>query len=235
MAQKRPAARQAAPAPKRQKLKASEGSWYEAYAGATADYYKKYMDKEWGVPIHGPGRSRDNKLFEMLSLEGAQAGLSWDCILRKRQAYRRAFDHFDLPTVAVGSPQAYSPKKVNLLMKSPGSGSEVIVKNRAKIESVLKNAKLCLEAAEEYGSFTKFLWSFVKGKPKVNRWKTSKQIPVVTKEAIAMSKELKRRNFGFVGPTVCYALMQSVGMVNDHPVNTPQWKRVNAIVERRFG
>ncbi|CAL1139329.1 unnamed protein product [Cladocopium goreaui] len=213
MAQKRPASQQATPA-KRRKLQ-DPAAWYESYSGATADYYKRYMDKEWGVPIYGPGRSRDNKLFEMLSLEGAQAGLSWDTILRKREAY--------------------PPSKVTSLLKSPGEGSAVIVKNRGKIESVIRNAKLSLQAAEEYGSFCKFLWSFVKGRPKVNRWKNMKRIPVVTKEAMEMSKELKKRGFGFVGPTICYALMQSIGMVNDHPVNSPQWKRVNDIVERRFG
>ncbi|CAJ1399717.1 unnamed protein product [Effrenium voratum] len=214
---------------KRKVKKTVTKAWYESYAGGKADYYQRYMDKEWGVPIFGRGRSRDNKLFEMLTLEGAQAGLSWDTILRKRQAYREAFDNFDIAKVA-----AYSPKKVNALLKSPGEGSAVIVKNRAKIASTLHNAKLCQAAAEEHGSFCKFLWSFVGGRPKVNRWKNAKSIPVVTPEAQLMSRELKKRGFGFVGPTICYALMQSVGMVNDHPVTTPQWRRVNDLVKRQI-
>mmetsp|Transcript_89705 Transcript_89705/g.159406 ORF Transcript_89705/g.159406 Transcript_89705/m.159406 type:complete len:256 (-) Transcript_89705:18-785(-) len=227
---KRPATSlQASPARKRARV--AEGlAWYETYAGGHAEYYRHYMDKEWGVPVHGPGRSCDRKLFEMLSLEGAQAGLSWDTILRKREAYRRAFDGFDIATVA-----AYTPKKVAELVKSKGEGSEVIVKNRAKIESVVRNAKLCLEAADEYGSLCKFLWSFVGGRPKVNRWRRKEDLPIDTSEARAMSKEMKRRGFGFVGPTICYSLMQSVGMVNDHPVSTPQWQRVNDIVVKRFG
>ncbi|CAE7713138.1 guaA [Symbiodinium sp. CCMP2456] len=231
MAKKRPAASPASsPASKRRRAGDEETAWYESYVGGTADYYRRYMDKEWGVPIYGPGRSRDNKLFELLTLEGAQAGLSWDTILRKREAYRRCFDGFDIATVA-----AYTPAKVKALLNSPGEGSEVIVKNRAKIESTVRNAKLCQEAAAEYGSFGKFMWSFVGGRPKVNRWKSKKAIPDITPEAVTMSKELKRRGFVFVGPTVCYALMQSTGMVNDHPVSSWQWRRVNEIVTRRFG
>ncbi|OLP90795.1 putative GMP synthase [glutamine-hydrolyzing] [Symbiodinium microadriaticum] len=157
MAKKRPAASPASsPASKRRRSGNEEPAWYESYAGGTADYYRRYMDKEWGVPIYGPGRSRDNKLFELLTLEGAQAGLSWDTILKKREAYRRSFDGFDIATVA-----AYTPAKVKALLNSPGEGSEVIVKNRAKIESTVRNAKLCQEAAAEYGSFGKFMWAYV--------------------------------------------------------------------------
>jgi len=182
------------------------------------------MDREWGVPIIG--RRRDNKIFELLSLEGAQAGLSWDTILRKRKAYRRAFSGFNVDKVA-----NYTRARVGALLQSRGEGPDVIVKNRAKIDSVVTNARRSLEAVREHGSLSKLLWSFVDGHPRENRWRRKKDIPVTTKEAVAMSKTLKKLGFKFVGPTICYSLMQSIGMVNDHPVGTPQHARVKRIVD----
>eukprot|EP00933_Yihiella_yeosuensis_P064723 TRINITY_DN68225_c0_g1_i1.p1 TRINITY_DN68225_c0_g1~~TRINITY_DN68225_c0_g1_i1.p1 ORF type:complete len:244 (-),score=41.50 TRINITY_DN68225_c0_g1_i1:431-1162(-) len=234
---KRPAAavnEASTPSAKRSRSSASrpdkETYWWESYAGGTADYYRKYMDKEWGVPIYGPGRSVDDKLFEMISLEGAQAGLSWDCILRKRDAYRKAFNGFKIAKVA-----NFNKQKVDALVNSPGEGSDVIVRNRSKIESVVQNARLCLQVAKEHGSLCKYIWSFVNGRPQENRWRCKADLPAETEEARVMSKDMKRRGFGYVGPTVCYALMQSIGMVNDHPVGTPQWRRVSDFVKRRFG
>jgi len=203
--------------------------WYSGYAGGRGPHYQHYMDREWGMPIQGPGRSRDNKLFEMLSLEGAQAGLSWDTILKKREAYRRAFDNFDIAVVA-----AYTERKVEALLNSPGEGNDAIVRNRGKIKSVVANARCCLQVAEEHGSLCNFLWSFVGGRPKENRWKNPKDIPAITEESKTMSKTLKKQGFRFVGPSICYAFMQSTGMVNDHPVNTPQWERVHRFVTSRY-
>ncbi|MEP7334348.1 MAG: DNA-3-methyladenine glycosylase I [Actinomycetota bacterium] len=160
--------------------------------------YVAYHDEEWGVPVHD-----DRVLFEFLTLEGAQAGLSWLTILRKRDGYRRAFDDFDAAKVA-----RYTPKRVEKLLADPG-----IVRNRLKVESTVNNAQRVLELDVP---FSELLWSFVGGEPKVNRWKTTGEIPVETVESKAMSKELKRRGFRFVGPTVCYSLMQAVGLVNDH-------------------
>ena len=160
--------------------------------------YVAYHDDEWGVPVHD-----DRVLFEFLTLEGAQAGLSWLTILRKRDGYRAAFDDFDMAKVA-----RYTPKKVGQLLTDPG-----IVRNRLKVESTVNNAQRVLELDVP---FSELLWSFVGGEPKLNRWKTTAEIPAETAESKAMSKELKRRGFRFVGPTVCYSLMQSVGLVNDH-------------------
>jgi len=188
------------------------------------------MDYEWGVPIKGKGRSKDNKLFELISLEGAQAGLSWDIILKKREAYRRAFEGFDILRVS-----SYGPRRVADLLSSPTEGTEAIVKNRAKVQSVVGNAKVCIEVAEEFGSLSNYLWSFVGGRPQENHWRRMEDIPAETEEARAMSRDMKRRGFSFVGPTVCYSLMQSVGMVNDHVAGSPQWLRVREIVARRFG
>lgn len=168
---------------------------------ATSDpLYIAYHDEEWGRPSHD-----DRHLFEMLILEGAQAGLSWITILKRREGYRKAFHGFDPERIA-----RYGEKDVARLMADPG-----IIRNRAKIESTIKNARACL-ALDEEGGLSPFLWRFVGGAPKVNRWKTLKEIPPETPESKAMSKELKRRGFGFVGPTVCYAFMQATGMVNDH-------------------
>ena len=166
--------------------------------------YTAYHDKEWGVPLHD-----DRALFEFLILEGAQAGLSWSTILHKRDNYRRAFHRFDPKKVA-----RYTSKDVARLLKDAG-----IVRNRLKIESAIGNAQAYLAVQKEFGSFDKYIWSFVGGKPKQNRWKTSRQVPASTPESDAMSKDLKQRGFRFVGSTICYALMQATGMVNDHRVD----------------
>lgn len=163
-----------------------------------------YHDDEWGVPQHD-----DRRLFEKISLEGAQAGLSWSTILRKREGYRKVFAGFDPARVA-----RFTPARVEKLLADPG-----IVRNRAKIESVVHNAAAVLELQREEGSLDAFLWSFVDGKPIHNRWRTMAELPAQTELSKRISKELKRRGFRFVGPTTVYALMQSVGMVNDHTVD----------------
>jgi len=163
--------------------------------------YVAYHDEEWGVPSHD-----DIHLFEMLTLEGAQAGLSWSTILRKREGYRRAFAGFDAAKVA-----RFTPVKVERLLQDPG-----IVRNRLKVESTVSNAARVLEVRKEFGSLDAYLWSFVGGKPKVNRWERMSDLPAETEESRTMGKDLKRRGFRFVGPTVCYAFMQATGMVNDH-------------------
>jgi len=167
----------------------------------TDPLYVKYHDEEWGVPVHD-----DRRLFEFLLLEGAQAGLAWITILRKREGYRKAYDGFDPRKIA-----RWDRRKIERLLKDPG-----IVRNRLKVEGAKRNARAFLEVVDETGSFDRFLWDFVGGKPLCNRWKSLKEIPAETPEARAMSKELKRRGFTFVGPTICYAFMQAVGMVNDH-------------------
>ncbi len=166
--------------------------------------YQKYHDEEWGKPVHN-----DRKLFEMLILEGAQAGLSWITILRKRESYRKAFNNFDVKKIA-----KYDAKKVKKLLQNEG-----IIRNKLKINSTIQNAKLFLEVQKEFGSFDKYIWQFVNGKPIKNKWKSIKEIPAKTKESDAMSKDLKKRGFKFVGSTICYAFMQAVGMVNDHTVD----------------
>jgi DNA-3-methyladenine glycosylase I len=166
--------------------------------------YVAYHDEEWGVPVYN-GR----RLFEMLVLEGAQAGLSWRTILRKRQNYRRAFDGFDPRRVA-----AYSEGDVRRLLADPG-----IVRNRLKIESAIKNAGGVLEIMGEFGSFSTFLWRYVDNSPKQNAWQSTHEVPARTEQSDRMSRALKKRGFKFVGSTICYAFMQSVGMVNDHTVN----------------
>ncbi|MFY9820647.1 MAG: DNA-3-methyladenine glycosylase I [Thermoanaerobaculia bacterium] len=163
--------------------------------------YVAYHDEEWGVPVHD-----DRRLFEMLILEGAQAGLSWITILRRRESYRRAFDGFDPAKIA-----RYKATKIAKLMNDPG-----IVRNQAKITATIQNARACLDVVEKTGSFDRFLWQFVGGEPKVNHWAVQNEVPADTAESKAMSKELKRRGFGFVGSTICYAFMQAVGMVDDH-------------------
>ena len=166
--------------------------------------YVAYHDDEWGVPIHD-----DRRLFEMLILEGAQAGLSWITILRKRENYRRAFDQFDAGIIA-----RYGKRKVNALLKDAG-----IVRNRLKIEATIQNAKQFLKVREMHGSFDDYLWQFVDGRPIVNRWKTFRQIPVSSPQSDVMSKQLKKDGFKFAGSTICYAFMQAVGMVNDHTLD----------------
>jgi DNA-3-methyladenine glycosylase I len=164
----------------------------------------RYHDEEWGVPTHD-----DSRLFEFLILEGAQAGLSWDTILRKRENYRAAFDHFDAKRIA-----AYDRPKQQSLLRDPG-----IVRNRLKIASAAKNAKAFLAVQEEFGSFDHYVWQFVGGKPRINSRRPLEQAPARTAESDAMSKDLKKRGFTFVGSTICYAFMQAVGMVNDHRVD----------------
>lgn len=171
--------------------------------------YVEYHDKEWGVPLHD-----DLRLFEMLILEGAQAGLSWITILRKRPAYRKAFDGFDPAQVAT-----YRPAKIAKLLANEG-----IVRNRAKINAAVDNAQAFLQVQQEFGSFDKYIWGFVGGKPKVNKRRSMSQIPPETAESQAMSKDLKQRGFRFVGPTICYAFMQATGMVNDHLVDCVCYK-----------
>jgi DNA-3-methyladenine glycosylase I len=163
--------------------------------------YIRYHDEEWGVPVHD-----DRKLFEMLILEGAQAGLSWYTILKKREHYRAAFDQFDPVKVA-----AYDEEKIKELL-----GNEGIVRNRLKVESAVTNAKAFLQVQKEFGSFDRYIWSFVGGKPIRNHWNELKEVPASTPESDKMSKDLKKRGFRFVGTTICYAFMQAVGMVNDH-------------------
>ena len=166
--------------------------------------YIRYHDKEWGVPNHN-----DRKLFEFLILEGAQAGLSWITILRKREAYRKAFDNFNFNKVA-----NYNERKIQSLLKDEG-----IVRNRLKIRSTVQNAKAFLRIRDEFGTFNKYIWQFVDGKPVRNGWKSLKQIPARTELSNKLSKDLKQRGFTFVGSTICYAHMQATGMVNDHTVD----------------
>ena len=170
-----------------------------------------YHDREWGVPVHD-----DRTHFEFLLLEGAQAGLSWSTILRKREAYRRAFSEFDPHKVA-----RYTEKKIQSLVADPG-----IVRNRMKIEAAVKNARAFLAIQEEFGSFDAYCWPFVGGKPLLNRRKLSREIPATSPESDAFSKDLKRRGFGFVGSTIIYAHMQAVGMVNDHLVDCFRYRQV---------
>lgn len=166
--------------------------------------YIKYHDEEWGVPLRD-----DHRLFEMLTLEGAQAGLSWITVLRKRDNYRQAFDHFDPQRVAV-----YSEDKVLMLMANPG-----IIRNRAKIRSTIDNAKGVLAIQKEFGSLDRFIWAYVDGKPIRNASKDPGAAPASTALSDRLSKDLKKRGFGFVGSTICYAFMQAIGMVNDHVVD----------------
>lgn len=171
----------------------------------------QYHDQEWGVPVHN-----DKKLFEFLILEGAQAGLNWKTILNKRKNYRLAFQNFDPIKVA-----RYGKKQIKQLLGNAG-----IIRNRLKIEGTVINARKFLEIQTEFGSFDKYIWGFVDGKPIKNKFKSLKELPAQTKESEAMSKDLKKRGFKFVGPTICYAFMQAVGMVNDHIVNCFRYKEV---------
>jgi len=171
-----------------------------AWSG-TDPLYIEYHDKEWGRPVH-----EDRKLFEMLTLEGAQAGLSWITILRKRENYRKAYDNFDVKKIA-----RYNRKKIKQLLANEG-----IIRNKLKIAASIRNAKIFLEIQKEFGSFDAYIWRFVGGKPLHNSPRGLKNIPPMTKESDAMSKDLKERGFRFVGSTICYAFMQAVGMVDDH-------------------
>lgn len=182
-----------------------------AWAGRGGPLELAYHDEEWGVPGHD-----DRRLFEMLVLEGAQAGLSWSTILRKREAYVEAFDGFQPEVVA-----RYDAGKVAELLANAG-----IVRNRLKIDAAVENARHFLEVRERHGSFDAFIWSFVGGQPIANAWASMADIPASTRESDAMSKELRRLGFSFVGTTICYAFMQSVGMVNDHTTDCFRWAEV---------
>ena len=185
---------------------------------ARTDLYVQYHDTEWGVPVHD-----DRLLFEFLILEGAQAGLSWETILNKRENYRQAFDRFEPAIVA-----KYGEKKRKSLLLDAG-----IVRNRLKIEAAIQNAKMFLAVQEEFGEFDKYIWEFVGNKPRQNTWKSIKQVPAKTSESDAMSKDLKRRGFKFVGSTICYAFMQAVGMVNDHLVGCFRHGELRTAVTKR--
>ena len=170
-----------------------------------------YHDKEWGVPVHN-----DSRLFEFLILEGAQAGLSWTTILKKRQNFRKAFDRFDAAKIA-----RYDSSKVRQLLRNPG-----IIRNRLKIKATIQNARAFLAARKEFGSFDAYIWRFVGQKPKINWRRSAKHAPARTPESDAMSKDLKHRGFTFVGSTICYAFMQAVGMVNDHDIHCFRYKQL---------
>jgi len=171
----------------------------------------KYHDKEWGVPLHN-----DRKLFEFLILEGFQAGLSWRTILHKRENFRKAFDNFDFNKVA-----KYDKRKVNSLLKDAG-----IIRNKLKIESAITNAKAFLQVRKEFGTFDKYIWGFVNGKPAQNKFKSLKELPAKTKLSDKISDDLKKRGFKFVGSTIVYAHMQATGMVNDHIVNCFRYRDI---------
>ncbi|MBN1350492.1 DNA-3-methyladenine glycosylase I [candidate division KSB1 bacterium] len=175
-----------------------------------------YHDQQWGVPIRD-----DRKLFEMLILEGAQAGLSWMTILKKMENYRRAFDNFEIKLVA-----AYDETKIEALRQDPG-----IVRNRLKISAAVKNANAVLRIQDEFGSLDAFLWRYVDSRPQQNAWKTLSEIPANTKASDAMSKDLKQRGCSFVGSTICYAFMQSVGMVNDHTTNCFRYEEIRRLAQ----
>jgi DNA-3-methyladenine glycosylase I len=177
----------------------------------TSQQYLDYHDQEWGVPQHD-----ERKLFEMLLLEGAQAGLSWALILKKRPAYREAFDGFDARKIA-----QYDDKKIQELLANPG-----IIRNRLKVHAFIQNARAYLEVGSEPGSFDRLLWQFVDGVPRQHVYRSLAEIPPKTAESDAMSKELRRLGFTFVGSTICYAFMQSIGMVNDHVVDCFRWREV---------
>ncbi len=179
--------------------------------GGSSDLMQAYHDEEWGVPLHD-----DRALFEFLILEGAQAGLSWQTVLNKRDSYRKAFDNFDPKKVA-----HYTAKRVEKLLANPG-----IIRNRLKVASSISNAKALLAVQREFGSFDAYVWQFVGGKPKKNSFKSMSRVPATTAESDAFTKDLKKRGFRFVGSTICYAFMQAVGMVNDHTTNCFRYDQV---------
>jgi DNA-3-methyladenine glycosylase I len=178
---------------------------------AKSDLMIKYHDDEWGVPVHD-----DRTLFEFITLEGAQAGLRWETILKKRENYREAFDNFDVRVIA-----QYDKRKIERLLKNPG-----IIRNRLKIAATVQNARACIDIIEEFGSFDTYIWRFVNGKQIGNRWKSLSGIPSKTPVSDAMSKSLTSRGFKFVGSTICYAFMQAVGMVNDHVTGCFRYRQV---------
>ncbi len=177
------------------------------WALGNSDEYLAYHDEEWGVPVRD-----DQKQFEFLVLESAQAGLSWSTVLHKRPGYRKAFVDFDVQKVA-----RFNTRKVNSLLKNPE-----IIRNRLKVESAVNNAKRFIEVQKEFGSFCDYIWSFVNNKPIQNKWRSMKEVPATTKESDALSKDLKKRGFKFVGSTIIYAHMQATGLVNDHVVGCPR-------------
>ncbi len=181
-----------------------------AWAG-TDPIYVKYHDTEWGIPLHD-----DRKLFEFLLLDGFQAGLSWITVLKKRSNYQKAFDHFEPQKMA-----AYDSYKVKQLLANKG-----IIRNKLKIEAAIQNAKSFLAVQKEFGSFDNYIWQFTDSQTRKNAWKTMAEIPAQTKESVAMSNDLKKRGFRFVGPTICYAFMQAAGMVNDHVVDCFRYSQV---------
>ena len=182
-----------------------------AWAGADDALLVEYHDHEWGVPVHS-----ERKHFEVLVLSGAQAGLNWSLVLKKREGYGRAFDNSDPQKVA-----RYSESRILRLLSDPD-----IIRNRMKIEAAVRNARAFLKVQEEFGKFDAYCWQFVGGRPRLNRWKSTRHIPATTPESEALSKDLKRRGFSFVGPTVAYAYMQAVGMVNDHLVDCFRYREI---------
>jgi len=177
-----------------------------------SDLERAYHDEQWGVPVHD-----DRLLFEMLTLEGAQAGLSWSTILDKREGYRKAFDDFDVQKVA-----EYSQEKIDALLQNPE-----IVRNRLKVNATVNNARAFMRVQEEFGSFAAYIWSFVENKPIQNRWESITHVPANTPLSDTISKELKKRGFTFVGSTICYAFMQATGMVNDHVTTCPRHNEIS--------
>ena len=182
-----------------------------SWASVDGPMLLQYHDREWGVPVHN-----DRKHFEVLVLSGAQTGLNWSLVLKKREGYRRAFDKFDPEKVA-----HYSERQIQKLISNPE-----IIRNRMKIEAAVRNARAFLEIQEEFRDFDSYCWRFVEGRPKLNRWKATRQIPATSHESDAFSKDLKHRGFSFVGPTVVYAYMQAVGMVNDHLVDCFRYREI---------
>lgn len=180
--------------------------------------YIAYHDKDWGVPVHD-----DRLLFEMLILEGAQAGLSWLTILKKRENYRKAFHNFDATIIA-----GYGQKEIDRLMQNSG-----IVRNRLKIEATIKNARGFLQIREEFDSFANYLWRFVDNRPIINSWNNISAIPANSQSSDQLSRDLKKRGFNFVGSTICYAFMQSIGMVNDHTTDCFRYHQINQLSEQR--
>ena len=178
--------------------------------------YIKYHDEEWGVPVHN-----DNKLFEFLSLEGFQAGLSWEIVLNKREAFRKCFDNFNPKKIVL-----YSDKKINELMKDTR-----IIRNRAKITATLHNANLIIAIQNEFGSFNQYIWNFVKKYQLKKAFNNFSEVPTESEESRTMSRELKKRGFKFVGPTTCYAFMQAVGMVNDHLINCFRYNQIEKLTQ----
>ena len=184
---------------------------YRCEWAGTDPIYIAYHDTEWGVPLH-----EDRKLFEFLILDGAQAGLSWITILKKRQNYRKAFDQFDPQKIA-----RYNTRKIKQLLSNPG-----IIRNKLKVEAAVLNARAFLKIQKEFGSFDAYIWQFVGGRTRKNRWKKISEIPAYSDESKAMSNDLKKRGFKFVGPTICYAFMQAAGLVNDHTLDCFRYNEV---------